>query len=138
MADGFVQPLSGEEVISDVLAQIEKSLKTDCNLRGSDAYSGGYEGTIKVSLTLKSMDTVRVEMEIPIVPDAEVVKQEDPEVQTEPVKVETEVEIPLETNLDEVRERSGQGVPIQTMDPTTGQAVVKKRKYTRRAEGGAL
>ncbi len=138
MPDGFVTPLSGEEIIEDVLDQIGKKLRTDCNLRSSDAYSGGYEGKVTISLTLRSLDTATVQMEVPIVPDANAEVPNQDEYTQREVNIEAEAEIPLEPNLDEVRERSGQGVPIQTMDPTTQQPVTKKRNYARRSEGSAL
>lgn len=138
MATGVVMPLSGEEVIGDVLDQVAKALRRDCNFRSSDAYSGGYEGKIKINLTLRSIDAPVVEMEIPITPDRKQMAGEDAGVETAEVQVEADVEIPLETNLEEVRERSGQVQPEQSLDPNAPQPQSQRRKYARRAEGGAL
>jgi hypothetical protein len=138
MSEGFVMPLSGEEVIGDVLDQIAKGLRRDCNFRGSDAYSGGYEGKIMIKLTLRGIDAPQVEMEIPILPDKSVVLEDSAEYKLREVNVEQEVDIPLETDLNEVRERSGQVEPEQTLDPTAPQPENKRRKYARRAEGAAL
>lgn len=135
MATGVVMPLNGEEILEDVLDQIAKKLRTDCNLRSSDAYSGGYSGKVTVSLLLMSVDNASVAMEIPISSTSEPLSDE---YATREQNIEAEVDIPVEPNLDEVRERSGQGVPVQTLDPTTGASVTKKRNYARRAEGGAL
>lgn len=135
MATGVVMPLNGEEILEDVLDQIAKKLRTDCNLRSSDAYSGGYSGKVTVSLLLMSVDNASVAMEIPISSTSDPLSDE---YATREQNIEAEVDIPVEPNLDEVRERSGQGVPMQTLDPTTGVSVTKKRNYARRAEGGAL
>jgi hypothetical protein len=133
MAEGFVMPLSGEEIINDILVQVEKGLRSDCNLRSVDAYSGGYSGKIKAEIHLFAVDIAHVDMEITVSGQA---KEGDIPV-GQPVEVSTEIEIPRETNLDDVRERSGQGTPMSVSDEKTGQQEIKRRTYARPRTGGA-
>jgi hypothetical protein len=125
--DGYVEGLTGEEIINDVLAQVAEKLRTDCNLREMDAYTGGYEGTVKIHLKLRALDTAEIKMEIPVSAPAEV-EITDPIVETE---VDAEVDIALEPRLNLVRERSGQDVPTLSKDEN-GAVVVKKRHYARK------
>lgn len=127
MDDGYVEGLTGEEIINDVLAQVAEKLRTDCNLREMDAYTGGYEGTVKIHLKLRALDTAEIKMEIPVSAPAEV-EITDPIVETE---VDAEVDIALEPRLNLVRERSGQDVPTLSKDEN-GAVVVKKRHYARK------
>jgi hypothetical protein len=129
MNGDVVMPLSGEEIIKDILFQVEKRLRNDCNFRSSDAYTGGYDGKIEIRLNLHGLDATRIDLPVDIgapVDDAEA------EIINESVEIERE------TDLDEVRERSGQGIPVQTLDPE-GKHEVKKKTFARRqAVGGAL
>lgn len=145
MADtmNYVNPLGGHEVIADVLGQIRRRLATDCNLRQTDGYSGGYSGEVKIKLRLHAVKTSEVEMLIPI--------SQSPEVQApavtsflpkeiEAVEVEEVVTIPLEDNLGTVRDRitdnSEKSIESEA-EPQTEEEVPSepraKRKYTRRA-----
>jgi len=130
MADGdYVEPLSGEEIVTDVCNQLAESLRRDCNLRESDAYEGGYSARIKATIQLYGMDTMTVEVEVPIGKP-----QENPD-----RVVDTEFDIPVETALNVVRERSEQPVPTLTQ-LETGEAIVRPRRYVRREKmvaGGA-
>lgn len=127
--EGFVMPLSGEEIINDVLLHVERKLRTDCNLRDTDAYSGGYDGEINIKLNLHGMDVARAEVSVqmgrPI---------DDPEAHV----LEEKIEIEHDKDLDAVRERSEQEIPIQTLDGT-GKHEIKGRKFARRhAVGSAI
>jgi hypothetical protein len=129
--DGYVEGLTGEEIINDLLAQVAERLRSDCNLREMDAYTGGYEGTVKVQLKLYALDTAEIKMDIPVSAPAETgfPAADNPAiVETE---VGTEVKIELEPRLNLVRERSGQDVPTLGKDEN-GTVVVKKRHYARR------
>ena len=135
----FTNPLSGHEVIDDVLAQIRKRLSTDCNLRETDGYSGGYSGTVSVKLNLNAVRISEVEMTIPITdgtkgPSVDSFMPED----LVPVEVEEEIQIPLEPNLKEVRQRTvdnndeaeqgSEPAPEPVIEATT---VSGKRRYAR-------
>jgi hypothetical protein len=124
----YVEGLSGEEIINDVLDQVAQRLHGDCNLRASDSYTGGYDGWVEVHLNLHGMDRTTVKTKIVMGP----IKGDDPNQTT----VETKVEIPLEPALNLVRERSGQGVPTLSKGDD-GEPVVKKRQYSKRSFGGA-
>jgi hypothetical protein len=125
--EGYVEGLTGEEIINDVLDLIHSKLRSDCSLRETDAYTGGYDGTIDIKLNLHGLDTENVHARITIGKAVE-----DPEAK----KVDTQVEIPLEPRLNVVRERSGQDVPTLSKDDE-GRVVVKKRHYAKKAYGGA-
>ena len=126
--DEYVEGLTGEEIINDVLDLIQAKLRGDCNLRETDAYMGGYDGKITIRLNLHGLDTEKIETEIKIAAPVD-----DPEQKT----VDAEVAIPLEPRLNVVRERSGQDVPTLAKDDE-GRVVVKKRHYARKqAFGGA-
>ena len=136
----YTNPLGGHEVVADVLAQIKKRLATDCNLRATDGYSGGYAGTVTIKLKLHAVRISEVEMEIPIVQSHEITASGPdafPPEDVEPVEIEEEIEIPLEPNLEEVRERTveNNAEPVEEEvkgeeEPESG--VRTKRKYTRR------
>lgn len=118
----YVEALSGEEVIIDVCAQVAEWLRRDCNLRPSDAYQGGYRGTVRVHLELFGMDQAIVEAEIPI----SVGKPEG----TANRVIDGEMEIPQEPALNVVRERSDQ--PVPTLANEGGEIVSKPRRYVPR------
>lgn len=125
--EGFVMPLSGEEIINDVLLHVETKLRTDCNLRDTDAYSGGYDGVIDIKLNLHGLDVSRAEVTVDLGTPVD-----DPEANV----LEEKIEIEHETDLDAVRERSEQEVPVQTLD-STGKHEIKGRKFARRQAVGA-
>ncbi len=129
--DDYVEGLTGEEIINDVLDQVEKKLRGDCNLRETDAYTGGYEGSIEVRLKLRGLDTAEVNRTIIVGAPATVARDPLAEATTDETAVDVLVDIPLEPRLNLVRERSGQGVPTLTKDED-GQAVIKKRRYARK------
>lgn len=126
MAGEFVEPLSGDEIVKDVLAQIERRLRLSGNLRSVDAYPRGFDGVITIKLNMHGLDVAKVESEIQIGTPVE-----DPEA----VAVDEKVEIPLETDLQAVRDRADQGTPIVTTDEQ-GQTGLRRRKYVR--PGGSL
>lgn len=142
--ESFTNPLSGTEVVSDVLAQIKKRLATDCNMRGSDGYSGGYSGTISISLKLHAVRVTDVSMEIPItaplgLPAAESFPPED----VFPVEVEEKIEIPLEPNLRKVRTRTQENnsESVEESEPESESTegsdapVRRKRRYNKALAG---
>lgn len=130
MEDDYVEGLTGEEIINDLLDQVAEKLRGDCNLREMDAYTGGYEGTVKIHLKLHGLDTAEVKMDIPVTRPAD---EEFPEVGESPIdtEVDAEVEIAQEPRLNLVRERSGQDVPTLSKDEE-GAVVVKKRHYAKK------
>ena len=137
----FTNPLGGHEVVADVLAQIKKRLATDCNLRATDGYSGGYSGTVTIKLRMHAVRTSEVDMEIPITAPQSAPKPESfaPE-DLEPVEIDETIDIPLEPNLKEVRERTEQNnaePQQQAEEPSENDAnevaPVQKRKYVRKA-----
>lgn len=126
--DEYVEGLTGEEIINDVVGLIRAKLSADCNLRETDAYLGGYDGKIVIRLNLHGLDTEKIDLEIKIG-----VATDDPDQKT----VDAELDIPVEVKLNAVRERSGQDVPTLSKDDE-GRTVVKKRHYARKqALGGA-
>ena len=129
--DDYVEGLTGEEIINDVLDQTESKLRGDCNLRGSDAYPGGYDGWVEVHLNLRGLDLAQVKTKIIVgAPAGADFSALDKDAVKETL-VDVHVDIPLETRLNAVRERSGQDVPTLTKDDE-GKIVVKKRHYTKR------
>jgi hypothetical protein len=135
----FTNPLGGHEVVADILAQIRKRLATDCNLRATDGYSGGYSGTVTVKLHLHAVRIAEVEMEIPITADPKLPGPEAfPPEDIEPVDVDETISIPLEPNLKEVRERTAQNnVEPQPEEPSELEvaevAPTQQRQYARKA-----
>lgn len=133
----FTNPLSGAEVVEDVLAQIRKRLHTDCSLRREDGYSGGYSGEVIVRLHCHAVRTAEIDMTIPIAADP---KLPSPSAflpdDLEPVEVDETITIPLEPNLKEVRERTAQNnAEPQPEEPSELEvaevAPSQQRKYAR-------
>jgi hypothetical protein len=120
--DDYVEPLSGEEIVIDLCDQIAAKLRSDCNLRPSDAYSSGYMAKVTIHLEAYGMDTAVVDAEV-----ATGKQQDNPD-----ELLHTEYEIPVETALNAVRERSNQPVPIMT--EVDGTPEVKPRRYVRSAQ----
>jgi hypothetical protein len=129
--DEYVEGLSGEEIINDVLEQIAEKLRGNCDLREMDAYTGGYEGTIDVHLKLHGFDLVEVNTKIAVSAPATATFAEAPLTAIQETEVEEHVEIPVEERLNLVRKRSGQDIPSLGKDES-GQVVVKKRHYARK------
>lgn len=141
--------LNGEEIITDILDQVEKALRTDCNLRATDSYGRGYSGKVSIELKLMSLDAVAVNVSSELAPtlDAKkIVAEKEAEKSAEPqpegaeppappvetlVEVSTVVDIPQETDVNAVRERSGQGIPFESVDTKTGETMTKRRKYVK-------
>jgi hypothetical protein len=143
--ESFTHGLSGEEIINDVLIQVEKALKRDCNLRPMDNYGQGYSGVIKIDLKLIALDVAEASVTANVKASPELLatlpaqtgeggEGEESPIQTTEVKVDETVVIPQELNLDAVRERSEQNVPVDTLNPD-GSAVVRGRSY-KRVEAG--
>ena len=145
--ENFTNPLSGHEIIDDVISQIRKRLSTDCNLRAVDGYSGGYSGTVTIQLRMNAVRTREVDMTIPISdglkgPDVSSFPQDG----LLPAEVDEVIEIPLEENLQAVRKRTIENTDEadaaqgqSTTDPVELAPTVmnQKRKYTRHAMAGA-
>ena len=142
----YTDPLSGSDVVADLLGQIRRKLTTDCNLRQADGYSGGYSGEVKIKLRLNAVRSVEVEMEIPIAQSPELpapAPETFPPEDLEPIEIDELIMIPVNDNLVEVRERIAansekaleaeaeeQAAPVEVPE---GEATVRqKRKYTRR------
>jgi hypothetical protein len=126
--DDYVEGLTGEEIINDLLDKVAEKLRSDCNLRETDAYTGGYNGSVKVHLILHGLDAAEVKTEIAVSAPATEdfpVDGESPVIDTE---VDTEFEIPLEPRLNLVR---GQDVPTLGKNEE-GTVVVKKRHYAKK------
>jgi hypothetical protein len=117
--DEYVEPLSGEEIVIDLCEQLAAKLRTDCNLRATDAYSGGYSAKITVHLEAYGMDTASVDVQI------ETGKQKD----NPDELLHAEFDIPVEPALNIVRERSEQAVP--TLSSEGGVDQVRPRRYVR-------
>lgn len=132
MDDEYVEGLNGEEIINDVLDQLATKLRGDCNLRKSDAYTGGYEGTADLHLKLHSLDTVEVHAKVTLNAPASIPLP--PDASTHESEVEAHIDIPLEPSLNLVRERSGQDIPTLGLNEN-GEKVVKKRHYARKQSG---
>ena len=142
----YTNPLGGSEVVADILGQIRRRLLTDCNLRATDGYSGGYSGTVTIKLRLNAVRIVEVSMEVPITQSADVIAPPadsfHPE-DVEPVEIDEKIVIPVEENLVAVRDRisdnSEKAIEAETeaVPESQGedgeQTVHAKRKYTRRA-----
>jgi len=136
----FVAGLSGEEIINDVLFQVKKALKKDCNLRESDSYGRGYSGKVVIHLDLFAIDATPVEATVDLKPTQELLKEtpETPQdVEGSDVKVDATVEIPLNSNVDEVRKQSEQSVPMMSTEPD-GSPVVRRRSYATPVVSGAV
>ena len=127
MEDDYVEGLTGEEIINDVLDQVAEKLRNNCNLREADAYTGGYEGTVDVHLKLRGFDLAEVKVKVEVKRPAETEQSGE----IEETELDEHVEIALEPRLNLVRERSGQEIPSLGKDEN-GHAVVKKRRYARK------
>lgn len=133
MEDDYVEGLTGEEIIVDVLEQVAAKLRGDCNLREADAYTGGYDGWVELHLNLRGLDLAKVDSRVIVGAPATTMLAGpgEYEAEMETKTVDTVVEIPLETKLNLVRERSGQDIPTLGKDED-GRPVVKKRHYQKR------
>jgi hypothetical protein len=148
----FVQGLSGEEIIQDLCAALAEKLRTDCNLRGIDQYSGGYKASIPtIHIECFGLDAATVDYNLEVENTTEGQDETSIDFSLPDVDLDTELEVPVETNLQEVRDRSDQVAGDFEMKPAleiteegpvdSGQP--QKRKYTRRlkalvsAQGGA-
>jgi len=141
--ENFTDPLSGLEIRKDITAQIDAKLATDCNLRSTDAYSGGYSGEITIKLRCHAVRTATVEMTIPISQSPEVHApgpESFPPEDIFPVEIEETIAIPVEENLKLVRERTQENQseaaarePEADEEPNLVQAARPKRNYRRRA-----
>src|ERR1700677_5014298 len=140
----FTNPLSGHEVVEDILGQIRKRLYSDCSLRGEDGYSGGYFGSVAIKLKCNAVRTASIEMEFPITQSADV-KAPGPDAfppeDVSEFEIDETIKIDLEPNLQEVRKRTRENSaeaikdavdePVEGAEPeTTGRT---KRRYTKRA-----
>jgi hypothetical protein len=142
MADptNFTNPLGGHEIVADVLAQIKKRLATDCNLRATDGYSGGYSGEVVIKLRCHAVRTASIDMAFPITQSLDVkapsLDSFSPE-DIEPLEIDESLVIPLEPNLNEVRIRTvennqevAENVPAEESEITDRP---KRRKYLKHA-----
>lgn len=136
--ENAVQGLSGHEIITDLLYQVEKQLQRDCNLTPMCCYEGGYEAEVQVKLKLHGIDVEKVDTTVSVG-----VHDERPG-----TVVEESVKVDRDERLDQVRKRSEQPIPTMTKDGD-GKPVVKQRRYQQavphavnavtpeRGEGGA-
>lgn len=123
---GYTEPLSGTEIINDLCDIIGQKLSRDCHLRSVDGYAGGYSAEISVKITCYGLDTATVSTKIVHGP----AKPEDENTRT----VEASIEVPVDTALNLVRQRSGQPVPTMAKDDE-GKTTVKRRTYARPETG---
>lgn len=116
-----VQPLTGEEIITDLLESIAERLRANCNLRPSDSYSRGYSAKVELHIEAYGLDAAKIDTAV-VVGAAQ--DGEDLEL------VRENIEVPREENLNTVRERSGQeeGPNLQMGQ----QNQPAKRRYARR------
>lgn len=145
----YIPALNGEEIIQDLCGAIAEKLRTDCNLRPIDGYAGGYKASVKIHIEAFGLDSTTMDYPIEVDETGPGQDVENPIDLTMPDEViDTELDIPVEENLSEVRERSLQPTPDFEMKPAeiTEEGPVgelQKRKYTRRlkalavAQGGA-
>ena len=104
----FVPALNGEEIVLDLCAIIAEKLRSDCNLRQIDGYSGGYKASVKIHIECFGLDTATVDYPIEVdetIPDPQNVLEEPDDV------IDVELEVPVEADLSLVRERSNQIAP---------------------------
>jgi hypothetical protein len=135
----FIPALNGLEIINDLCSQVTEKLSTDCNLREIDGYAGGYKATVKIHIEAFGLDQAVVDYDVVV--DLTNPSPENPMQEPDTI-IDTEIEIPVEENLSEVRERSQQVAgdferkpevemtqegPIEVPQPN-------KRKYTRRLQ----
>jgi hypothetical protein len=143
----FIPGLSGEEIIIDLTAAFAEKLRSDCNLRKIDQYSGGYKASIPaIHVECFGLDQATVDYSLEV--DNTTLGQEGNLVDfTFPdTVIDTEVEVPVEPDLSLVRERGQQPTPDFEAKPeitADGPVMPSKRKYSRRlkalavAQGGA-
>lgn len=150
----FVVGLNGREIINDILEQIKKALQSDCNLRETDSYSQGYSGKFSIELKLVAVDTTvtAVSTELKATPALEKAAEEaakkaaedsDPtkvvEQFTKVITASSQTEIPQELDLNTVRERSSQPLPLSSIaDPQRETAPAPEKRTYGVATGGAL
>lgn len=137
----FTNPLSGQEIVNDILGQIRKRLATDCNLRASDGYSGGYSGKVHITLSLNAVRTTTVDMEVPISTSTELnapTAKSFPAEDLIPIEIKEEMTIPVDPNLNAVRDRieENKETPSVEQETPASEAAPEphaRRKYTRRS-----
>ena len=140
----YTDPISGVDVIEDVVGQVRRLLQRDCNLRREDGYSGGYKGKVKIELDCFAVRTAHVEVESPLIQSPSVIAppvDSFPPDEIEAVHVEEILVIPQNENLQEVRSRISDNTAekLEAESETTAEAEQApeehraKRKYTRRA-----
>lgn len=147
----FIPALNGEEIVLDLCGLIAEKLRSDCNLRPIDGYAGGYKAKVSIHLEAFGLDSVTVDYTVEADETGPGQDEENPIDLTVPdVNLDAELEVPVETDLSLVRERSQQIAPDFEMKPALEMtedgpvaAEPTKRKYTRRlkalaqAQGGA-
>lgn len=148
----YIPALNGEEIIQDLCGAVAEKLRTDCNLRPIDGYAGGYKAKVTIHLEAFGLDQAVVDYEVETDETGPGEDTDNPvDLTTPDVDLDTEVEIPVETDLSLVRERSQQTAPDfeikpaleMTEDGPVDPGQPQKRKYTRRlkalaqATGGA-
>lgn len=138
----IVLGLNGQEIITDILDQVRTALSKDCNLRPTDSYGFGYEGTVEIKLKCRALDVAEVSVTAELRPSPALQKlaAENPVPEGEAqvgkdVEIKEKIDIALEPNLNAVRERSNQGIPMESVGQGTSE--IKKRTYTD-VQGGAL
>ena len=144
----FTDPLSGYDPIEDVCGQVRKYLRMDCSLRKEDGYSGGFKGTIKIALDCYAVRAVHIETEVPVTMPPAVKDALDalPPQELDKFEIAETIEIPLEPNLNAVRERIKDNseealkgaAPDFVGDVVAETPIRTKRKYTRHALAGAV
>ena len=148
----YIPALNGEEIIQDFCGAIAEKLRTDCNLRPIDGYAGGYKATVKIHIEAFGLDQATVDYDVNVDESGSSGDEDNPvDLENPDTLIDTELEIPLEENLSEVRDRSNQVAGDFERKPElemTEEGPVdpgqpQKRKYTRRlkalaaAQGGA-
>lgn len=145
----FVAGLNGEEIIIDVCGLVAEKLRSDCNLRAIDSYSGGYKAKVTIHLEAFGLDQAIVDYGVEVDETGPGEDLENPvDLMAPDVNLDTELEVPVEADLSLVRERSSQIAPDfeikpVEMTPEGPIGATQKRKYTRRlkalaqAQGGA-
>ena len=132
-----VEGLSGTEIIEDALNQVRKRLQSDCSLRDVDCYGGGYSGKVTISLKMFAMDVTEVNMEVDLHPSPALIaaaSQIPPDAPGTEIEVKQEIEIPLEENLLDVRERMQETSipdPSEAPEPKATPITVPRRSYKR-------
>jgi len=148
MADvsNYVNPLSGRDVVEDILGQIRRRLHGDCSLRAEDGYSGGYGGEVVIKIKCHAVRSVAIDMTIPVTQSPSLAAPAPdtfaPD-ELEEIVVDETIKIPIEENLTLVRDRivdnSERAIADETEKAEEAEAEQApeehraKRKYTRRA-----